>query len=73
LASLYAEASSPDGYVKARVDQAGHLVSLRLDDRIRTWPAQRIASTILAATLEAGEAAAAEVRDLLAELGLAGT
>jgi hypothetical protein len=71
LESLTGEACSPDGLVRAMVDQAGRLVDLKLDDRVRAWPVQRIAATVLATTGLACEEAAAQVREVLAELGLA--
>jgi len=53
VAGVSVSASSPDGAVEVTVSSAGVLTDLRLDEQVRTWPADRIASEILAVQREA--------------------
>ncbi|WP_117210969.1 YbaB/EbfC family nucleoid-associated protein [Allorhizocola rhizosphaerae] len=57
------------GLVVATVDHAGHLVDLTLHQRVRDWPAARIAKAVLVAAAAARDAMTAHVRDLMAEAG----
>ncbi|GIF98462.1 YbaB/EbfC family nucleoid-associated protein [Catellatospora citrea] len=68
---LAVDASVLDGAVTATVDQGGHLVGLKLHDRVRELPAERIAAAVLAATRAARAGLAAHVRELAAESGFA--
>lgn len=58
-----------DGMVVAVVDQAGHLVDLRLHRRVRDWPSERIAQAVLDASAAARQAMTERVRQLAAEAG----
>jgi hypothetical protein len=48
VATTSATASSVDGAVEVTVSSAGVLTELRLDEEVRSWPAERIATEILA-------------------------
>jgi DNA-binding protein YbaB len=66
---LTVDASVLRGLVTATVDESGHLVGLKLHERVRDLPAVRIADAVLAATKAARTALAAHVRQLAAESG----
>lgn len=66
---LTVDASVLRGMVTATVDQSGHLVGLKLHERVRDLPADRIADAVLTATKAARSALAAHVRRLAAESG----
>jgi len=70
LEGLRAEGAAADGLVKASVDQAGHLVELKLNDRVRSWPVERIASTVVEATMVARAALADQIREISRDSGL---
>jgi len=70
LEGLRVEGAAADGLVKATVDQAGHLVELKLDDRVRSWPAEKIASTVVEATMIARAALADRIREISRDSGL---
>lgn len=63
------DASVLRGTVTATVDLNGHLVGLKLHERIRDLPADRIAEAVLEATRAARGALAAHVLELAAEAG----
>ncbi|GAA2395352.1 hypothetical protein Cme02nite_55540 [Catellatospora methionotrophica] len=66
---LRVDASIGHGLITATVDQAGRLKDLKLDERVRSWPVERIAQGVLAATDAAHQALAAHVRELTVESG----
>lgn len=68
---LRVDASVANGLIRATVDQGGHLCELKLDERVRQWPAERIAQGVLAATEAARKALGDHVRELAAESGFA--
>jgi len=70
LEGLRAEGAATDGLVKASVDQAGHLVELKLNDRVRSWPVEKIASTVVEATMVARAALADQIREISRDSGL---
>ena len=53
VAAVSATASSVDGVVEVTVSSSGLLTDLRLDDEVRSWPAERIATEILTVQREA--------------------
>lgn len=53
VAAVSATASSVDGAVEVTVSSSGLLTDLRLDDEVRSWPAERIATEILTVQREA--------------------
>jgi DNA-binding protein YbaB len=57
------------GLVVATVDDAGHLVDLSLHQRVRDWPATRIAKAVLVASAAARDAMSSHVRELMTEAG----
>jgi hypothetical protein len=67
VAAVSASASSPDGSVEVTVSSSGVLTDLRLGERVRAWPAQRIAAEILAVTREAQSRLAASVAEVAAQ------
>ncbi|MEV0453917.1 YbaB/EbfC family nucleoid-associated protein [Catellatospora methionotrophica] len=66
---LRVDASIGRGMVTATVDQGGHLTDLKLDERVRDWPATRIAQGVLAATDAARQALAAHILELTTVAG----
>ncbi|MEV4412927.1 YbaB/EbfC family nucleoid-associated protein [Catellatospora sp. NPDC049609] len=66
---LVVDASVLRGMVTATVDQNGHLVGLKLHERVRELPADRIASAVVEATRAARDALAIHVRELAVEVG----
>lgn len=69
LQDLRFDGAVAQGMVVATVDQAGHLVDLKLHRRVRDWPSQRIAEAVLQATAAACAAMTLHVRELMAEAG----
>ncbi|MDI1460616.1 YbaB/EbfC family nucleoid-associated protein [Catellatospora sp. KI3] len=66
---LAVEASVLRGLVTATVDQNGQLVALKLHERVRELPADRIASAVIEATRAARNALGEHVRQLSVEAG----
>ncbi|KUI36571.1 hypothetical protein AU195_13160 [Mycobacterium sp. IS-1496] len=73
LAGLRAEATSPDGDVRAAVDGGGLLVSVTLAESVTRLPASRIAALVVETTQAAARAACAHrqavLGDVVADLG----
>jgi DNA-binding protein YbaB len=53
VATVSATASSVDGAVEVTVSSSGVLSDLRLDEAVRSWPAERISAEILSVQREA--------------------
>ncbi len=70
LEGLRVEGTVADGLVTATVDQAGHLVALTLADGVRAWSAERIAATVVEATVVARAALADRVHEISRDSGL---
>lgn len=69
---LKVDASVAQGLITVTVDEGGHLSDLTLDERVRQWPADRIAQGVLAAVEAARSALGGHLRELTAESGFAG-
>jgi DNA-binding protein YbaB len=69
VADVSVSASSVDGSVEVTVSSTGALTDLRLDEHVRTWPAQDIAAEILSVTREAQSRLAARVAQVTAQDG----
>ena len=67
VAATSATASSVDGSVEVTVSSAGVLTELRLDEEVRSWPAERIATEILAVQREAQRLLVARVAQVARE------
>jgi hypothetical protein len=67
---LTATVSVADGMVTATVDHSGRLTALRFDERVRSWPLDRLSRTVIEAGDAAREQLRAQVSRLLDESGL---
>jgi DNA-binding protein YbaB len=69
LDGLVGEAASPDGFLRVRVNPAGALVALHIDDRAgEALGGERVAAAILDLARKATERAAAEMHRIVGEL-----
>ncbi|MET7966528.1 YbaB/EbfC family nucleoid-associated protein [Micromonospora sp. NPDC005305] len=73
VADLTATAAGADGAVRVTVAASGIVTELRLDDRVRSWPATRIAAEIMATTRRAQARLAGAVADVAARTVGAGS
>ncbi|MFG2169482.1 YbaB/EbfC family nucleoid-associated protein [Micromonospora chersina] len=73
VADLTATAAGADGAVRVTVAASGIVTELWLHDRVRSWPATRIAAEIMATTRRAQARLAGAVADVAAQTVGAGS
>ncbi|MFR9777790.1 YbaB/EbfC family nucleoid-associated protein [Micromonospora sp. MS34] len=73
VGDLTATAAGADGAVRVMVAASGVVTELRLDDRVRSWPAARIAAEIMATMHRAQAGLAGAVADVAAQAVGAGS
>ncbi|TYB40422.1 YbaB/EbfC family nucleoid-associated protein [Micromonospora sp. AP08] len=67
VADLTASAAGADGAVRVTVAASGVVTELRLDERVRNWPAARISAEIMATMRRAQARLAGAVADVAAQ------